>query len=612
MEQEQTTGMGAGNSIEAYASFKADIVACIERMSVLEHTRGQPLGELLEKVSSDSLNLVVVGQFKRGKTCLINALIGADLLPTAVVPLTSIVTVLTYADQVNARVLFQDGRQLAIDPSTLAEYVTERDNPRNTKKVKEVVLGLPSPYLKGGVRLVDTPGVGSVYIHNTDVAYQVLPKSDAALFLLSVEQPLGQAEIDFLRDVRQYSHRIFFLLNKIDYVNEGELEQSVEFTREALKNLLDLEVRIYPVSAKLALEGKLRDSRELLERSRLPVFSEVLNRFLLEEKAKTLLVSVTNSLLRILSETRLQVELELKSLTYPLEELQAKLLELEGKKEELLAEERSFDILLEGEIDRLVRARLDEELTAFKEDFIPRMERGFDDFCEAHKDLSLRELNDAIEGYVVEEVERAFSAWHRRTEEELSRAFQSVCQRYVTRINQIIDRLLQFSAQLFDVPFTPMKADSLWSEESHFYFKLREDPVGLDLLAASLTEVFPRYVSDRFQKLKSFLFRQANTRIIRKRRRHMLEAVEMQSGRMRHDFLERVKESKNTFQRAMKSKMDATVAGVTEATAKGMARRAAGEEDLARRQAALEGELRVMEDSRMELLHLRARIDAFE
>ena len=182
---------------------------------------------LSEKVRTNTLNLVVVGQFKRGKTCLINALMGVDLLPTGVVPLTSIVTILTYREALHIEVSFQDGNVAKIDPRELVEYVTEPGNPKNAKNVKEVLVSYPSPYLKDGVRLVDTPGVGSVYIHNTDVAYEYLPNCDAALFLLSVEQPVSQAEIDFLKDVQQYSDKIFFLLNKIDYVTDREIKESI-------------------------------------------------------------------------------------------------------------------------------------------------------------------------------------------------------------------------------------------------------------------------------------------------------------------------------------------------------------------------------------------------
>ena len=209
--------MTISSGMEGYALLKGEILDCIGRIAGLEHLAGFPLDELMEKVRTNTLNLVVVGQFKRGKTCLINALMGVDLLPTAVVPLTSIVTVLTYGEAMHIEVAFQDGEVRAIDPQNLVDYVTEPGNPKNLKNVKEVLVRYPSPYLKDGVRLVDTPGVGSVYLHNTDIAYQYLPNSDAALFLLSVDQPVSQAELDFLKDVQQYSDKIFFLLNKIDY-----------------------------------------------------------------------------------------------------------------------------------------------------------------------------------------------------------------------------------------------------------------------------------------------------------------------------------------------------------------------------------------------------------
>ena len=278
----------------------------------MEDIRGCPCEELREKIETNTFNLVVVGQFKRGKTSLINALLGADILPVAVVPLTSIVTIMTYGDALRIKVFFNDGRVTEIKPESLSEYVTEKGNPKNVRDVSEVVITYPSPYLKDGVRLIDTPGVGSIYQHNTDVAYQYLPKSDAALFLLSVDQPMSKAELDFLKDVKDYSNKIFFLLNKADYLNESDLRESIDFSKGVLEEAMGAEVRIFPVSARLALEGKLNKSEDMVQKSRLPQFSQALNFFLMEEKGKVLVVSVANNLLRMISQARLELELELK------------------------------------------------------------------------------------------------------------------------------------------------------------------------------------------------------------------------------------------------------------------------------------------------------------
>jgi len=211
---------------------------------------------------------------------------------------------------------------------------------------------------------VDTPGVGSVYEHNTDVAYRYLPKSDAALFLLSVDQPVSRAEVDFLQDVRQHSGKIFFLSTRSTTHRERPSGLPGFFRKEP-PGRDGAGGEIFPVSARLALDGKAAGDPDSLARSRLTEFTRTLDRFLMNEKGKVLLLSAADSLLRVLSQARLEVEVEVKSLTTPLEDLEEKVRSFEKKKEEILLESRAFDILLDGEVNRLVRT-LDEELAAFK------------------------------------------------------------------------------------------------------------------------------------------------------------------------------------------------------------------------------------------------------
>ena len=177
--------------LDKYSYLKEELVKCTDSISTIDSIPVIICEELIEKIENNVFNLVVLGQFKRGKTSLINALLGSEILPTAVVPLTSIATILKYGETFNIKVYFKDGRVIETEPASLTQYVTEKGNPRNEKDVQEVVITYPSSYLKDGVRLIDTPGVGSVYEHNTDVAYQYLPKSDAALFLFSVDQPVS-------------------------------------------------------------------------------------------------------------------------------------------------------------------------------------------------------------------------------------------------------------------------------------------------------------------------------------------------------------------------------------------------------------------------------------
>jgi glycosyltransferase involved in cell wall biosynthesis len=562
--------------------------------------------EIKEKLEANSFNLVAVGQFKRGKTCLINALLGAPILPVSVVPLTSVVTVLVYGETPGARVFFKNGKAVDIPVKSLSDYVTETANPKNEKEILEVTVFYPSPYLKDGVRLVDTPGVGSVYVHNTDIAYRYLPKSDAALFLLSTDQPAGSAEIEFLKDVRQYASRIFFLLNKTDYLSAQEVAKALSFARQTIEQIMGPEVRMFPISAKLALQAKLDGSPETLVASGLPDFSEALGRFLVKEKGKVLIESVCGNLQKVLSRARLETELELKSLATPIEQIREKIAAFEGRKQELSEEKRTFDTLFRAEIEHLIR-ELDSEIGDLKRRLFSEMKEEFHRFYESKRDLSLKELNDALEGFVLEKIQTEFSAWHDVEDEKLAGSFDAICARFAAKVNQVTDSLLDFSSRLFSVPFESVEAESLWTSKSSFHYKLRGDAVGLDMLAESITQLVPKYISRRwkFQRVRDWAFRTANRIIFDKRKRHMLETIEMQAGRLRADFIRRLNLSASHFRSRLVGDMENTSSAIARAIENGVNLRRSGEEEAAAIESRLTERLSALERIKGELLHIR-------
>ena len=104
----------SAGSIGDFNHIRERILTAAGDMLALNPTdRGSCL-EAREKLATNTFNLVVVGQFKRGKTCLINALLGADILPVSVIPLTSIVTVLMYGKELRIKVFFKDGKEYAL------------------------------------------------------------------------------------------------------------------------------------------------------------------------------------------------------------------------------------------------------------------------------------------------------------------------------------------------------------------------------------------------------------------------------------------------------------------------------------------------------------------
>ena len=559
---------------EDFAGLRDEMIRTIDEVSTVEAVPECPCSDLRRKLMENRFNLVVVGQFKRGKTTFINALLGADLLPTAVVPLTSIVTVIEYGDSVTIKVFLNNGENKEIPLEELPLYVTESGNPRNKRDVAEVSIQYPSPYLREGVRLIDTPGVGSVYQHNTDVAYEYLPRSDAAVFLISVDQPLSKAELDFLKDVKQYSDRIFFIQNKADYLTPEDLKESLAFTGRVLQDEAGYEtIEVYPLSARLGLEGKLNRDPAALEASRLTVFEERLHRFLVEEKGGILIRSAAKNLLKVLSEAILRAELEYKSMNTPLELIQKKLDTFEEKQREIEADKNDFEILLEGETKRIIEKILDPDLNAAKKDLAQGLGPAFEDFYARNRSLSPGKLRKALEEFVVHHVKEYDTVFRKNEDTKISMAFEKGCERFVTRINEIIDALLHYASDLFSVGFETFDAESLWTMKSSFYFIFKDEPIMVEILGNALTTMMPRFLSHPI--------------IARSMRRYLAAMIEQQSGRIRWDFVERLQKSKLEVRWVMFAKIDETIQEIRNAVQRGIARKEKGKEEAAKRETEI-------------------------
>jgi predicted GTPase len=166
--------------------------------------------DLLTRLVEDRFTLAVVGQFNRGKSSLMNAILGLERLPVGVLPLTSAITKVSYGNPERVLVEFLGSSLKGEIPlEQLPEYVTETGNPGNQKQIAAVEVQLPSEFLRRGLFFVDTPGVGSAITANTATTGQFLPQADAVVFVTSFDSPLGQEELEFLRKVRDYVRKIF-------------------------------------------------------------------------------------------------------------------------------------------------------------------------------------------------------------------------------------------------------------------------------------------------------------------------------------------------------------------------------------------------------------------
>jgi small GTP-binding protein len=233
-----------------------DLVSLVDQMTPLADAADiATLAALRDRLAAARLRVLVVGEAKRGKSTLVNALLGRDLLPTSVTPLTAVATTLIYGTDRDLDVAFEDGRTERHPLTALDDLVTERGNPENARGVVSVTVQLDAPLLAKGVEIVDTPGTGSVYAHNTSAAEGVLPSMDAAIFVLTADPPVSASERDLLGRVNGLSVTTFMVLNKADQADAAGLAEAAEFTKRVTSRATGRPVRVYPVSAKAALSA---------------------------------------------------------------------------------------------------------------------------------------------------------------------------------------------------------------------------------------------------------------------------------------------------------------------------------------------------------------------
>lgn len=215
------------------------------------------LNEIVSALAANRFNVAVVGQFKRGKSTLINALIGRELLPSDIAPKTSAVTVLQYGDREKCRIIYNDGRDETIPLDSLGLYASEDGNPGNHKGIRIIVIELPIALLESGMRLVDTPGIGSVFEPNSETTRAFLPRIDVAAVVLGSDPPITGDELELVKSLSQRVERLCFIINKSDIVSQPDRQRAETFTRKVLSTALDPDsIEIIHTSALTALQGK--------------------------------------------------------------------------------------------------------------------------------------------------------------------------------------------------------------------------------------------------------------------------------------------------------------------------------------------------------------------
>ncbi|OPY30644.1 MAG: GTPase Era [Methanocella sp. PtaU1.Bin125] len=550
-----------------------------------------------QKLEADSFNLAVLGQFKRGKTTFINALLGAKVLPTAIVPHTSIVTILKYGPEPSVRVVFNGGATEVISPDRLADYVTESGNPKNAKGVRHVEVSYPSGYLRDGFAIIDTPGIGSTFAHNTATTYGFLSRIDAAVFMLSVDPPISDVEMQFLADVSRSSGKFFFILNKIDYVDEDDLRHAVGFNARAIGQKLGREeIRIFPMSSRQALEAKLRNDPELLEKSGYPEFERALERFLVQEKGKLFLLSVVSRGLRAIESKKMLIELEENAGRMSLEALDAKIAAFDAEMEKIRREKEANAHLIDWNIGNIERM-IEDDIVALKAECQPKIIKEITGLIDSYDGSGNKELLGLVNQGLQTRVTEAVEGWRVREEQKISGRYEELAKAYYEGNDSLARKIGQISSDVFSVDAGHITGVREMAAGTQLFYQV-DEILDNDLLTGAILRSINMV-------LPFPLFRKAIRGGIEEK---VMQLVDQNTGRVRYAFAETLTRAAGELKAHQRSTIESLIASMSAAAARARAEKARSSADRELRSAELISMKAALETHRKALEEIREKV----
>ncbi|MHC6593095.1 dynamin family protein [Arthrobacter sp. C152] len=282
------------------------------------------LEHALARLQDPSIRVIVVGEFKQGKSKLINALVNAPVCPVDDDIATSTPTVVRYGDPASAAVLVPvadtaggDGGSVERRPIDLAElpaFVSEQGNPGNRRNLAAAEVCLPRRMLTGGLTIIDTPGVGGLGSTHTLTTLTALPTADAMLLVSDASQEYTEPELRFLRQAMRITPSVGAVLSKTDLYPDWRRVE--ELDREHLKEVAP-DIPLFPLSADLRLEAARLQDSELNAESGFPALVAHLRNEIVGNAQRLQRRSVSQDLLSVTGNLRLSLQSELGALEKP-------------------------------------------------------------------------------------------------------------------------------------------------------------------------------------------------------------------------------------------------------------------------------------------------------
>jgi GTP-binding protein EngB required for normal cell division len=513
------------------------------------------IGTLAERVTEGRFFVACIGQFKRGKSTLLNALVGRPLVPVGVLPVTTIPTVLRYGPVPAARVRV-GGEWREIEIAQLVSYVSEEHNPGNAAGVEAAEVFAPSAILRDGLCLVDTPGVGSVFTANTAAVRDFVPQIDAALVVIGADPPISGEELELIAAVGEHAADIVVVLNKADRVSDADAQIAGAFTERVLAERLGRPVgTVFRASAteRIAGSGPSRDWDALVAALRA----------LVDRSGRTLVQhALERGVVRLAGECLRQIDEARDALVRPLDESERRVDALRRCVAEVAHRSLQLSHLWEAEQEALGRT------------FARRRE----EFLDRARPVALVELDGALEvessrwGPVVRRralaaardvARRHLEPWLAEEQEAAEAAYRETASRFVTVGNEFLERLARSGEIPVENLPRALPLEAGFRTGSRFYFhELPALAQGTPIVDWWLDRLRPPGRTRRGVRLAA--------------RTYLTQLLEMNATRVANDLDERVLESRRRLQAELSALLESVFASADRALTRARAAHAAG------------------------------------
>ncbi|MBI4857395.1 MAG: dynamin family protein [Acetobacterium woodii] len=482
---------------------------------------------LQTKIQNKELVISVIGQFKRGKTSFINAVLGAEVLPVGIIPVTSVATKIQFGEA-RAVVHYQNDEETSVSLDELEGFISEQANPNNNKGVAFVNLYLPYDFLKDGVTLVDTPGVGSIHQNNTDEAYAFMKDSVAIIFMLSVDSPINEIEREFLSTAKNYASKFYFTVNKIDTISSADLEAYLGYCHQIIGSIMDEEkIELFPISAKTKsgmaelfaqIEGDIEVSVDSIIMDSMQIkFGEVL------------------------STTLSHLELYRSATSMPLENLEEKRLELVDRLGRLdqITKEASF-YLLQNIDDLLEQIRT--TLSNGSEELKQKLKAVLETVYQENSHIKSKQLEKQLTAIMENDLNQHLSELSDLGLITLSSGYERLAEVLNKKINDLKDFLKTLVFELFGISYHYENTVHTLSIRDDFYVRVNQKPSAFLVDMNDLVYLMPRSV--------------ANKKIINRYFSKMENDVDCNINNMIYNYQYKIRESVRSFKSVLQNESD--------------------------------------------------------